>query len=171
LEADNSPLRHRIEIEKFEPCRESNAFPVVFLNVWCQNICCEILIWRGGLVDTERKKFTPLIFVLMFGTLVIMLAALWTGLKHVLAQNGGDIAQTIVSEIGTILIVLLFIIAIIFTLRKKRWGFWMFAVLSVLMFVGLALPGMGSSMRLLGPAGFLGISAAILIYQQRNLLS
>jgi hypothetical protein len=122
-------------------------------------------------VDTERKNFAPLVFILMIGATVILIAALWTGFAHVLAENGGNIVNTIVSEFGTLLIVLLFLTGMIFTLRKKLWGFWVFAVLSVLMFVGLALPGMGGAMRLLGPAGFLGISASILIYRQRDLLS
>lgn len=120
---------------------------------------------------TERKNFAPLVFVLMVGATLVLIATLWIGFGNALTENGGNVGQMIVSEIGTILLVLLFMIGMIFTWRKKLWGYWMFAILSVLMFVGLALPGMGSAMRLLGPVGFLGISAAILIYRQRDLLS
>lgn len=122
-------------------------------------------------MDAKKGKFTTLVFVLMIGAVIVLVLALWSGFGFVLAQNGGDIVKTITGEIGTIILVLVFMVGMIFTLRKKLWGYWVFGITSVLMFIGLAIPGMGETIHPLGPAGFLGVSAVALIYRQRDLLS
>lgn len=122
-------------------------------------------------MDTEQGKFSTLIIVLMIGAILVLLLALWSGFTFMLAQTNGNITQTIVSQIGTIFLVILFIIGMVFTLQRKLWGFWLFGITSILMFVGGGLPGTGGAVSQLGAAGFLGAAAAALVYRQRNLLS
>ncbi len=122
-------------------------------------------------MNTEQGKFATLIIILMIGATLVLLLALWSGFTFMLSQTGGNIGQTIINEISTILLVLLFVVGMIFTLRKRVWGFWLFGITSVLMFVWGGLPGTGGIANQLGAAGFLGAAAAILVYRQRNLLS
>ena len=122
-------------------------------------------------MSNEKKNFRPMIIILMICSVIVLLMALWLGFGYALAQNNGNVTNTITGDIGTIFLVIIFFVGMIFTLRKKLWGLWLFGIVSVLMFVGLALPGMGVTMRPLSPAGFLGVATAILIYQQRDLLS
>ena len=107
----------------------------------------------------------------MAASVMVLAVGLWAGFGFVLDQNGGDVMKTVTGEIGTVILVILFIVGMVFTWRKKLWGYWLFGITSVLMFVGLAVPGMGGAARSLGPAGFLDISTVALIYRQRNLLS
>lgn len=107
----------------------------------------------------------------MISALILLLLALWSGFSFLLAQAGEFTPLTIVSAVITVLLVILFLVGMIFTLRRRRWAFWLFGISSVLMFVGGGLPGTGGAMNQLGAVGFLGTAAAILVYRQRNLLS
>ncbi len=122
-------------------------------------------------MSTEKERFSSLIIVLMIGALVVLLLALWSGFTFLIAHASESTVPTIVSAIITILLVILFLVGMIFTLRRKRWGFWLFGITSILMFVGGGLPGTGGAMNQLGAVGFLGTAAAILVYRQRDLLS
>ena len=122
-------------------------------------------------LNTEQGKFSTLIIILMIGAMLVLLLALWSGFTFIFAQGHEIMAPTIINLTIAILLVIGFVIGVIFTLRRKLWGFWLFAIASVLMFVGGGLPGTGSAMNQLGAAGFLGAAAAILVYRQRNLLS
>ena len=122
-------------------------------------------------MNTEKRNFASLPIVLMIGAILIILIALWSGFTHLYSQSGGDVTKMIFSEIGTLLLVVLFIIAMIFTLQKKLWAFWMFGITSVVMFVWGGTPGSGGIINQLGVAGFLGAAAALLIYRQRDLLT
>ena len=122
-------------------------------------------------MSTEKERFSSLIIVLRIGALVVLLLALWSGFTFLIAHASESTVPTIVSAIITILLVILFLVGMIFTLRRKRWGFWLFGITSILMFVGGGLPGTGGAMNQLGAVGFLGTAAAILVYRQRDLLS
>jgi predicted membrane chloride channel (bestrophin family) len=122
-------------------------------------------------LNTEQGRFSTLIVVLMAGAVIVLLLALWSGFTFIFAQGSEITPMTIISLTIAILLVVSFLVGMIFTLQRKRWGFWLFAVASVLMFVGGGLPGTGSAMNQLGAAGFLGAAAAALVYRQRDLLS
>ena len=122
-------------------------------------------------MSSEKKNFAPFVSILMIASVLVMIFGLWPGFGMVLNQNNGDAVKTIIGEIGTIILVILVLIGMIFTWLKKRWAYWLFGITSVLMFVGLAIPGVGPAARTLGPAGFLGICTVALIYRQRDLLS
>ena len=122
-------------------------------------------------LNTKKEKFSTLSIVLMVGAILIILLALWSGFTHLFSQNDGDIVKVIIGEASTLFLVILFIIGMVFTLLKKLWGFWMFGITSVLMFVWGGTPGSGGIINQLGVAGFLGAASALLIYRQRDLLS
>ncbi len=122
-------------------------------------------------LNTKKENFSSLPIVLMIGAILIILLALWSGFTHLFSQRGGGMVQVIVSEINALFLVILFIIGMIFTLQKKLWGFWMFGITSVLIFVWGGMPGSGGIINQLGVAGFLGTASALLIYRQRDLLS
>ena len=122
-------------------------------------------------MNTEQEKFSTLIIVLMVGAVLVLFLALWSGFTFIFAPGREIMLPTIISVVITTLLVILFIVGMIFTLRRKLWGFWLFAITSLLMFIGGGLPGTGGAMNQLGAAGFLGAAAAILVYPQRNLLS
>ena len=122
-------------------------------------------------LNTKKEKFSTLSIVLMVGAILIILLSLWSGFTHLFSQNDGDIVKVIIGEASTLFLVILFIIGMVFTLLKKLWGFWMFGITSVLMFVWGGTPGSGGIINQLGVAGFLGAASALLIYRQRNLLS
>ncbi len=122
-------------------------------------------------MNTEQGKFSTLIIVLMIGATLVLVLALWSGFTFIFAQGREIILPTIISLAIAILLVIAFVVGSIFTLRRKLWGYWLFAATSVLMFIGGGLPGTGGAMSQLGAAGFLGAAAAILAYRQRNLLS
>ena len=122
-------------------------------------------------LNTKKEKFSTLSIVLMVGAILIILLSLWSGFTHLFSQNDGDIVKVIIGEASTLFLVILFIIGMVFTLLKKLWGFWMFGITSVLMFVWGGTPGSGGIINQLGVAGFLGAASALLIYRQRDLLS
>ena len=122
-------------------------------------------------LNTEQEKFSTLNIVLMVGAVLVLFLALWSGLTFIFAPGHEIMLPTIISVVITTWLVILFIVGMIFTLRRKLWGFWLFAITSLLMFIGGGLPGTGGAMNQLGAAGFLGAAAAILVYRQRNLLS
>jgi hypothetical protein len=122
-------------------------------------------------LNTKKGNFSTLPIVLMIGAILVIIFVIWLGFAHLFSQSDGNIMKVIGSEASALFLIALFITGMLFTLRKKLWGFWMFGITSVLIFIWGGTPGSGGIINQLGVAGFLGIASALLIYRQRDLLS
>ncbi len=127
-------------------------------------------VWEAAL-ESKKEGFSFWIIILMIGAVLILVFSLWTGFAYVYHREAGDLSRVILSQVVTILLVVAFLIGMVFTLRRKLWGFWVFAITSPLMFVLGGLPGPYGTLNQIGVVGFLGTAAALLIYRRRDLLS